>query len=115
MYCRKCGTAHADDAAQCQYCGEVLKVEAPKLSAPPKVPTYLGQSILSTLCCCLPLGITAWVFSAKVSKKLAAGDYEGARRASENANLFSWLSLGIGFAISLIYLLLMAMGKAVRP
>jgi len=115
MYCRKCGTAHAEEAAQCQYCGEILKVEPPKpAAAPPKIPTYLGQAILSTLCCCLPLGITAWVFSAKVSKKMALGDYDGARRASENANLFSWLSLGIGFALSLIYLLLAAMGRGVR-
>lgn len=115
MYCRRCGTAHTDDAPQCQFCGEVLKAEASKpAAAPPNVPTYLGQAILSTLCCCLPLGITAWVFSARVSKKIAAGDYDGARRASDNANLFSWLSLGIGFAISLIYLLAMALGRGMR-
>ena len=114
MYCRKCGTAHSDDASQCVYCGEVLKAEAPKPVARPNVPTYLGQAILSTLCCCLPLGITAWVFSAQVSRKLAAGDYDGARRASDNANLFSWLSLGIGFGISVLYLLLMAFGKTLR-
>ena len=115
MYCRRCGTAHGDDVSQCQFCGEVLKAEAPKpAAARPNVPTYLGQAILSTLCCCQPLGITAWVFSAQVSRKMAAGDYQGARRASDNANLFSWLSLGIGFAISLIYLLLMVMGKSMR-
>lgn len=115
MYCRKCGTAHAEDALQCQFCGEVFKVEAPTPAAPPNIPTYLGQAILSTLCCCIPLGITAWVFSAQVSKKLATGDYAGARRASDNANLFSWLSLGIGFAINSIWLLLMALGRGVRP
>jgi len=115
MYCRKCGTAHADDVAQCQFCGEVLKFEAPKPAAPPpNIPSYLGQAILSTLCCCLPLGITAWVFSAQVSKKMAAGDYNGARRASDNANLFSWLSLGIWFAAALLYLLLMALGRGIR-
>ena len=114
MYCRKCGTAHENDEVKCLYCGEMFREEAPK-AAPPNIPTYLGQAILSTLCCCLPLGITAWVYSAQVSKKLAAGDYPGARRASDNANLFSWLSLGIGFALSLIYLLLLAMGKTVRP
>lgn len=112
MYCRKCGTALQDDAAQCQFCGEVFKVEPPKVTiTPPRVPTYLGQAILSTICCCLPLGITAWVFSAQVSKKMTAGDYDGARRASDNANLFSWLSLGVGFAMSVLYLLLMALGK----
>jgi hypothetical protein len=110
MYCRKCGTAHADEAEKCIYCGEVFRTAVEKPAEAPVVPTYLGQAIVSTLCCCLPLGIASWVFSAQVSRRLRAGDYPGARRASENANLFSWLSLGIGFTLALLWLLLRAAG-----
>src|SRR5687768_13414206 len=44
----------------------------PSLGEPP--PTYLLQGILCTLCCCLPIGIVALIFSAQVKSKFAAGD-----------------------------------------
>lgn len=31
------------------------------------VPSHLGFSIFNTLCCCLPLGIAAIVYSCRVS------------------------------------------------
>jgi hypothetical protein len=62
--------------------------------APP--PNYLVPSILATLCCCLPAGVAAIVFAAQVNSKWAAGDYAGARRASENAKQWAWISFGLG-------------------
>ena len=54
------------------------------------VPNYLVQSILVTLCCCLPFGIVAIVSAAKVNGLLASGDYEGAVKASEDAKKWCW-------------------------
>jgi len=65
-----------------------------------KVPNYLVQSILCTLCCCLPFGIVAIVFAAQVNSKLAAGDYQGAVASSKNARLWCWLSVGVGLLLS---------------
>lgn len=50
--------------------------------------TYLVWSILSTILCCVPLGIVAIIFSAKAGRKADAGDYEGAEKTAEIAQWF---------------------------
>jgi hypothetical protein len=70
------------------------------------IPNYLVQSIIATLCCCLPLGVVAIIFSAQVNSKLAAGDIAGAREASGKAKMFCWISFGIGILGILISLLI---------
>lgn len=67
------------------------------------VPTYLVQSILVTLFCCLPFGIVSIVYAAQVSSKLAGGDYEGAMKSSKNAKLWSWLGFGFGLLMIVAY------------
>lgn len=69
----------------------------------PNVPTYLAQSILCTLFCCLPAGIVSIVYAAQVSSKLGAGDYAGAMQSSENAKKWAWVSFGVGLAVFVIY------------
>ncbi len=61
--------------------------QAPVL--PPKPPSYLGWSIASIVCCCLIFGVIAVIYSAKVTPLYERGDYEGAQKASERAEL--WL------------------------
>jgi len=51
-------------------------------AARPNIPNYLVWSILTTLCCCLPTGIVAIIYSAQVNNKLDKGDIAGAERAS---------------------------------
>lgn len=72
------------------------------------IPNYLVQSILATLCCCLPLGVVAIIFSAQVNSKVAAGDFAGAREASNKAKLFCWISFGLGILGIVISILLNA-------
>ncbi|MDZ4848943.1 MAG: CD225/dispanin family protein [Pirellulaceae bacterium] len=74
-------------------------------SLPPQgipLPNYLVQSILVTLCCCIPFGIVAIVFASQVNGKIAAGDHAGAKSSSDKAKLWCWISFGSGILISII-------------
>ena len=69
-----------------------------------KVPNYLVQAILCTLCCCLPLGIVAIVYAAQVNTKFSAGDYTGAQEASKKAKMWCWISFGLGIVAGTIWI-----------
>ncbi|ROS30488.1 CD225/dispanin family protein [Cellulomonas sp. PhB150] len=72
---------------------------------PTPPPNYLVWAILTTVLCCLPLGIASIVFSSQVNSKFAQGDYAGAANSSNKAKQFAlWgaiigLVLGVGWAI----------------
>jgi uncharacterized membrane protein YvbJ len=121
--CPNCGTNNLDNASVCVNCGRSLMSGTPSYTPPPphtpsygspapgpamgtQIPNYLVQSILVTLCCCLPLGVVAIIFSAQVNSKLAAGDVAGAREASNKAKMFAWLGFGIGIVVIIISMIL---------
>jgi Interferon-induced transmembrane protein/zinc-ribbon domain len=89
MYCTHCGTQRPPGAATCPSCGHAFSV-------PAEVKNYLVQAILCTLCCCLPFGIAALVYSTQVNGKLAAGDLAGAQTASDRARMWCWIALIAG-------------------
>lgn len=64
---------------------------------PPK--TWLAESILVTLFCCLPFGIVGIVNASNVESKYYYGDYLGAHKASENAKKWTTYGFGIGIVI----------------
>jgi hypothetical protein len=97
MYCTNCGQPRPDDANACPNCGRRI----PQFTAP-NIPNYLVQSILVTLCCCLPLGIVAVIYSARVNGKLVAGDIAGAQAASDKAKKWAWIGFGLGVVINLL-------------
>jgi hypothetical protein len=71
-----------------------------------KIPNYLAQSIIVTLCCCVPFGIVAIVYSAQVNTKLAAGDVAGAEDSSKKAKMWGWIAFGCGIAAGAVWLVL---------
>lgn len=73
--------------------------------AGPPPPNYLVQSILTTLFCCLPLGIASIVFAAQVNGKHAMGDYAGAAESSAKARRFAIWGAVIGFIVIALYLI----------
>ena len=76
----------------------------------PDIPNHLVKAILATCFCCLPLGIVAIVFAAQVNGKLDIGDYAGATSASEQANMYGNISIGLGILPIIGMLVLMALG-----
>jgi hypothetical protein len=92
MYCTNCGDELPANATACPRCAQ----RVPYFPPTPHVPNYLVQAILVTLCCCLPFGIVALVFSAQVNSKLAAGDVAGAQASSRSAKTWTIVALIAG-------------------
>ena len=84
------------------------------VSVPP--PNYLVQSILVTLCCCIPFGIVAIVYAAQVNGKAAANDILGAQESSRKAKMWCWIALGTGLVVNILVMVAQVMaGIAAQP
>jgi hypothetical protein len=86
-------------------------------AAPGPMPdNYLVWAILTTIFCCLPLGIVSIVFASQVSSKYAVGDYAGALDASENAKKWAiWSAVSyvvLGVASLLFFVVVLAIGSS---
>jgi hypothetical protein len=133
LYCPNCGAENSEDASYCANCGhELRRTETPGMDVPPQqpppppqpgtqpsyapqssqaeVPNYLVQAILTTVFCCLPLGIVSIVYAAQVNGKVAAGDHAGALESSRNAKRWAWISFGAGLVLIVGYLILVLVG-----
>ena len=63
---------------------------------PPKPNNHLAWAILSTIFCCLPLGIVSIVYSSKVDGLYNAGDIKGAYDAANKASSYALWGTIIG-------------------
>ncbi|MDR0844816.1 MAG: CD225/dispanin family protein [Tannerella sp.] len=73
---------------------------------PPMPDNYLVWAILTTVLCCLPLGIVSIINSSKVSSLYAIGDYAGAQSASESAKKWAIWSAIIGPILYIIFVII---------
>lgn len=80
----------------------------PQQPEAPMPNTYLVWSIVTLVLCCVPTGIVAIIYSSKVSSRWTAGDYDGARSASDNAALWIIISIVCGL-IAVPFQIFMAM------
>lgn len=106
MICGKCGAVIADNTNVCPQCGTSVARPTVTTNNGAAIPSHLVGAIISTLCCCLPFGIPAIIFASQVNSKAAAGDLEGARRASKAALTWMLVSIGVGIVVQFIALLI---------
>lgn len=120
IYCSKCGEGNREDARYCLHCGNPLHGTNNPVTTPPSnsnrfMPeTYLWQSIVVTILCCLPLGIPAIVYATQVEKYFMRGEIDAAQRSSRMAKNFCiWaLAVGLLFLVSYILIYVIALGGA---
>lgn len=115
-YCYQCGNEISMEHKFCGKCGArvignldpqqrtTYVQSASTANQRPFIENHLAKAILVTLFCCLPLGIVSIVYAASVDGKLQAGDIEGARLASEKANMWANWGLGIGLTAIILYI-----------
>lgn len=72
---------------------------------PPQPRTYLGWAIAAMLCCCLPTGLVAIFYAAKVAPAYQQGDYAASERASERAGWWCVISFVAGLIWTPFYML----------
>ncbi len=74
--------------------------------AMPKPGSNMILAVLTTVCCCLPLGIVGIVYASKVDGLYFAGDYAGALSAAKSARTWSVIGIVASLVIGIIYLLI---------
>ena len=67
--------------------------------------TYLIFAIISTLLCCLPLGIVAIVYASKINSLQRSGDYAGAQNAAKKEKMFTIIGTVAALVVSIFYII----------
>ncbi|MCL2683377.1 MAG: CD225/dispanin family protein [Bacteroidales bacterium] len=101
--CPNCGYSNETGADTCKECGTHLH-KTVHHHKKPMPPTYLWQSVVVTVFCCLPLGIVAIVFAAQVSSRWHGHDYDGAMHSSKVARNIAFFSFVIGLIVHITML-----------
>ena len=115
MYCPNCGAPNIDEVKRCGACGthldvsEVISLEQDGAAgaritsiAVPPVSSHLLVAMLTTLFCCLPLGMVSLLYASQVQPRFARGDYLGAQVASQRARMWAVLSFFVGLVTMLL-------------
>lgn len=79
---------------------DLLKEVPPPLPPIPK--SYLVESILVTIFCCLPFGIAGIINALKISETYKMGNYAEAKIYSNNASNWCGIALGTGISVLLL-------------
>lgn len=79
---------------------------------PPRPDSNMVWAILSTILCCLPLGIVAIIKASSVNGLYDRGDYAGAEAAAKSAKTWALWGAGIALIGTILYILLVVVGVA---
>ncbi|MBP5796724.1 MAG: CD225/dispanin family protein [Bacteroidales bacterium] len=131
-YCINCGQPFEGDVKFCPGCGVPVpplqnepqpgpqpepqqsyaqpQYESRQQPTGPKPTSYLVLAILATIFCCLPFGIPAIVFAAKVDSHWNAGNYQAAEESSRKARTWMLISVIVGLVWIIAYFALFFAG-----
>lgn len=79
---------------------------------PPRPKTWLIESILATLFCCLPVGIVGIINAVRVNSLYDQTLYEKSQHASAKAKRWTLIALGIGIIYLIFILIMIAVGSS---
>ena len=97
---------------QTQHANRPVYNEPQNIIGPGNKPdNYLVWAILTTILCCLPLGIFSIINSTKVDNLWAAGQHAEARAAAEKAKQFAIYSAIAGVVVAILYFFVVAAGS----
>ncbi|XP_075868853.1 proline rich transmembrane protein 1B-like [Nelusetta ayraudi] len=80
----------------------------------PPVNDYIGYSIFTLMCCCLPLGIIALIYSTSARQANLSGNRPQAEQASRTARMLNNLAFGTGI-LALVFALLYSVAILFAP
>lgn len=63
---------------------------------------YLAYSIFTLMCCCLPLGVAALIYSISAREANHVGDQITAERSSRTARTLNHVGLGLGLGVIIL-------------
>jgi hypothetical protein len=78
------------------------------------IPDYLIWNVLSTLFCCMPIGIAGIIFSIQTNSAKTRGDFEAAARHSSTAKTLLIVGVCVGGLQILLSLAYVALATAVE-
>ncbi|XP_055067143.1 uncharacterized protein [Misgurnus anguillicaudatus] len=70
------------------------------------LPDYLGYSIFTMLCCCLPLGIAALIHSMSTRNANMSGQQQLAEKNSRMARILNHTAVGLGITFIVVYIII---------
>lgn len=86
-------------------CQQTPKIPIETTPTPTMPKTWIVESILTTIFCCMPFGIVGIVFASQVESLYCAKKYKEALDASKKAKTWTSISFWIGIGCLLIWLI----------
>jgi len=105
-FCRQCGVALNPEQIVCTKCGVWIgnQINHRMPGSGEHIPDYFVWSLLELICCCIPFGIVALVFSILANNAKRNGDYVRAKEYAHMAKQFLVWGVAIGLIIVIVSL-----------
>lgn len=128
MECKFCRSEIPEDTKVCPNCGTPVDPQTPQENnqgqdsmgsyRQPQEPInstpYIIFAIISTVLCCMPLGVVAIIFASKINILQGAGDYEGAKNAAKKSKIIMIIGAVLTLIISIIFIIMVVISMNIE-